>query len=205
MRRSETEPPPAQRGFNLLELLTVLAVLGLVATLAVPSLMRASAEGRLKTAAWEVASAFRLARSFAVRHGAKVGVRFHTGTAGKVTWTLHRDGDGDGVRNADIESGTDPVVTARRLQRLGPGMRLGFPPGDAPRDPGGRGRIGRLEDPVRFNRSDIASFSPLGTATPGSVYLTDGSGGLAAVRVTGRTGRVQVLFYDPVAESWEAD
>ena len=60
----------------------------------------------------------------------------------------------------------------------------------------------RLDDPIRFNQSDLASFDPLGTATPGSLYLTDGQSRLTAVRVTSRTGRVRVLRYDSRARAW---
>lgn len=60
----------------------------------------------------------------------------------------------------------------------------------------------RLDDPIRFNQSDLASFGPLGTATPGTLYLTDRRSRLTAVRVTSRTGRVRVLRYDPGARTW---
>jgi len=66
-------------------------------------------------------------------------------------------------------------------------------------------RLGNLGDPIRFNRSDLAVFSPLGEATPGSAYLTDSQRGLAAVRLFGRTGKVKVLLYDPDTETWRLD
>jgi hypothetical protein len=49
-------------------------------------------------------------------------------------------------------------------------------------------------DPIRFGRSDMVSFSPLGTATPGTFYLA-GGGMQAAVRVTGGTARVRILLW----------
>jgi hypothetical protein len=55
---------------------------------------------------------------------------------------------------------------------------------------------------VRFNASDLAAFGPIGTSTPGSVYLTDGADRLMAVRVFGRTGKVKVIVYDFAAEVW---
>ena len=60
----------------------------------------------------------------------------------------------------------------------------------------------RLDDPIRFNRSDIASFGPLGGSTPGSLYVTDSIRHLAAVRVFGRTGKVKVLRWDAVEDRW---
>ena len=59
------------------------------------------------------------------------------------------------------------------------------------------------DDAIRFNSSDLASFSPMGGSTPGTVYLTDGQSQLAAVRVTGRTGKVKVVVYDFGAEVWK--
>ena len=50
----------------------------------------------------------------------------------------------------------------------------------------------------------MASFDPLGTATPGTVYLTDGREILVAVRVTDRTGRVRTMIYDYGREAWES-
>ena len=121
-----------------------------------------------------------------------------------MTWALYRDGDGDGVLTADILSGDDPEVLPRtRLAHLGRQIRFGFPPGRAPRDPGNpRRRLTGLDDPIRFNRSDIASFSALGTATPGTVYVTDGQRHLSAARVTGRTGRIDQISYDVASERW---
>ena len=147
----------------------------------------------------------RLTRSYAIRHSANVAVKFRTGQDGTVTFTLYRDGDGDGVLNRDIDTGVDPQVQPpRRLAHLGRGFGFGFPPGPPPMDPGSpRQSLDRLDDPIRFNQSDLASFGPLGTATPGSVYLTDGQRRLAAVRVTSRTGRVRVVRLRLQDEVWK--
>lgn len=193
-----------QRGFTFAELLVWLAIASILALIAVPPLLRASSMHRMRMAASELASSMRLARAYAVRHSAKVGLRFDPDGEGKVTWTLYRDGDGDGVLSRDVADGTDPVVKTGRLRRLGAGARFGFPAGPPPRDPGDPSRrLDRLDDPLRFNRSDMASFGPLGTATPGTAYLTDGRE-LVAVRVTHVTGRVRILAYDPEAERWES-
>ena len=114
------------------------------------------------------------------------------------------DGDCDGVLTADIDSGIDPAVSPpRQLAHFGSFARFGFPPGPAPRDPGDPGRrLDRLDDPIRFNRSDIASFNHLGGSTPGSLYLTDGRYLLSVVRVFGRTGKVKIMRYDQETEKW---
>ena len=196
--------PTVERGYQLIELLIAMAISSLVLAIGVPPLLSLAAALRVELAAAEVASTFHVARAYAIRNDANVGLKFRIAADGTVTWALYRDGDGDGVLSADIASGDDPPVTRQvRLAHLGRQIRFGFPPGQAPRDPGDpRRRLDRLDDPIRFNRSDIASFSPFGTATPGTVYITDGLRHLSAARVFGRTGKIGRLAYDVVAERW---
>jgi prepilin-type N-terminal cleavage/methylation domain-containing protein len=193
-----------QKGFSLVELIVALALLASLLALAAPPLLRSTGDLRLRLAAQELVGTLRTARSYAIRHSANVAVKFRTARNGEVTFALYRDGDGDGVLNRDIDAGVDPQVKPPRpLAHLGGGFGFGFPPGPPPRDPGSPDRpLGGLDDPVRFNQSDLASFSPLGTATPGSLYVTDGQSRLAVVRVQNRTGKVRVLVYDAEAQVW---
>ena len=196
-------PSSRRRGTTLVEIVIVLAVAGILAAVALPALMRTSASLRLEMAAAELASTLRLTRAYALRRGVNVAIRFRWTDDGEVSFTMYRDGDGDGVRNRDIEDGIDPQEQpTRRLTRLGRRIGFGFPPGSSPRDPTSGRLIDRLDDPIRFNRSDLASFGAGGTATPGTLYLTDGVRGLIAVRVTNRTGRVRTLRYDAESGSW---
>ncbi len=205
-RSCPTRPPTGRgrRGFTLIDLLIALSVLALVLAMGVPALLGAVAQLRVHLAASEAATQIRLARMTAIRSQVNVAIRFEE-RDGIVETVVYGDGDGDGVRSRDIERGTDPRL--RRpvpLRRLGASVRLGFPPGKPPRDPGSpRRRLDRLDDPIRFNRSDMVSFSPIGTSTPGSLYFTDGKSRLAAVRVFGRTGKVKVLVYDAKTEEWK--
>jgi hypothetical protein len=194
----------AESGLTLVELLVTLAVATLALGIAIPPLAGAAAGLQVRLAAGEAGSALRLARGYAIAHAVHVGVKFRTAPDGAVSWTLHRDGDGDGVRSEDIDSGADPLVAPRRtLAHFGRRIRFGFPPGTPPRDPADpRRRLDRLDDPIRFNRSDIASFSPLGGSTPGSLFVTDGARHLAAVRVAAASARARVIVYDPARERW---
>jgi type II secretory pathway pseudopilin PulG len=192
-----------ERGFQVADLIVALAIFGLTAVLGVPQLLRVSADLRVRLAAAEMIAALRQARSLAIRADAEVALRFATGPRGEITFTLYRDGDHDGVTNADIRAGVDrQIAPAGRLEHVGGEVRIGLPARPV-RDPGDPLRfLDRLDDPVRFNSSDLASFGPLGTATPGSVYLTDGGSHLAVVRVLGGTGRVRLLQYDFASETW---
>ncbi|HVS14967.1 MAG TPA: GspH/FimT family pseudopilin [Thermoanaerobaculia bacterium] len=194
-------------GYGALELIAALAIVGLVTLLTLPSVLEWSAAQRVEAAAAELVGTLRLARTYAMRHSANVALKFHLETAEtgitRVWFALYRDGDGDGVRNDDLARGVDPRVTRpRQLATFGSRVRFGFPAGTVPSDPSDPGRrLDRLDDPIRFNRSDLASFGPLGTSTPGSLYVTDGRR-LAVVRVQSRAGRVRVLRWDPAEERW---
>jgi type II secretory pathway pseudopilin PulG len=195
-RRSRTA------GYSVVELAVVLALVALLAGLGVPPLLDWAAQVQLELAAAEVMSALRYARANASRRYEKVAVKFETGGS-EVFWSLYADGDGDGVLNADIQRGVDPRITPPRpLSYFGRRIRFGFPEGVRPRDPSSPSRrLENLDDPIRFNRSDLASFGALGTATPGSLYLTDGYR-LVVVRVLNRTGRVRVLSWDRKTDTW---
>jgi type II secretory pathway pseudopilin PulG len=192
-----------EKGFSLAELVVNLTLITLVAAIGVPPALELASGLRLHLAAQELGGTLRLARSEAARRGFNVAVKFRPGTAGGTTYTLYRDGNGNGVLNADINSGADPAVSQPRpLQYLGSRMHFGFPAGRRVRDPSAPRQWLSDQDPIRFNDSDLASFSPLGTSTPGSVYVTDGKSRLMAVRVTGRTGRMRIIVYDFEEEVW---
>ena len=197
--------PRAAAGFTLLELLTVVAVLGVVLTLGVPALLDATAHLRVNLAASEAATILQRARMLAVRSNTHVAVRFAPTPAGPVTWGLYADGDGDGVRWREVQRGTDPTLQAPLpLRRTGASVHLGFPPGPPPRDPGAPDhRLHRLDDPIRLGHSDMASFGPMGGSSSGSLYFTDGKRSLAVVRLFGHTGKIEVQDYDPETQTWK--
>jgi prepilin-type N-terminal cleavage/methylation domain-containing protein len=196
--------PSSRQGFQLIELIIVLALLALMALIGAPPLLHITGDTRLHLAAQEMVSVLRLARSWAVRHDTNVAVKFRTARDGTVTFTLYKDGDGDGVLNKDITSGVDPQAEPeRRLTALGRDVHFGFPPGPAYPDPTSpRKKIDPNGDPIRFNQSDLASFGPFGTATPGSLYLTDGMRRFTVVRVTSLTGRVRIFTWIPERHVW---
>ena len=192
-------------GYTLLEAIVGAAIALLAAGFLLPPLLRLADGRRVRLATAELTSVMREARSYAIRHNCNVGVKFDVDVEDDETrWTLYLDGDGDGVLNRDIDSGVDPPLgLPRTLTHLGRHVRFGFPPGPPPRDPGDpRRRMRRLDDPIRFNRSDIASFGPFGGSTPGSLYVTDSIRNLMVVRVNGRTGRVRVMRWDAIEDRW---
>ncbi|MDA8015900.1 MAG: GspH/FimT family pseudopilin [Thermoanaerobaculia bacterium] len=205
MYRSPSSPSSRRdRAFTVLDLLTTLAVLGLLVVFSIPSLRKIHDGLELQLAAEEVAGIMRQARQYAVVHNVHVGIKFHHDRdTGFVYMQVYRDGDGDGVRNSDIETGEDlPLAAAQPLTHVGQRVRFGFPDGPMPRTISGRGHIARRGDPIRFSRSDIASFGPMNTATPGTVYLTDGTLRMAAVRISSRNGRLRIYNWNRGSGVW---
>jgi prepilin-type N-terminal cleavage/methylation domain-containing protein len=181
-----------ERGFSLVEALVAVSIVLVMAAVAVPPFRAHFAEAHLVGAGQQFKVQFRLARSAAVRSVVYTAIRFERRDDGSVWYAVYQDGDDDGVRSVDIISGRDRLVSGPfPLSGGAPGVHVGINPG-IPALPPERGELSG--DPVRFGSSDILSFSPFGTATPGTFYLA-GDAGQAAVRVTGGSARVRLMVW----------
>ncbi len=182
----------AARGISLIELLVVVAILGTMSAITLPSLSELSRKHQLRSAAGELRMIFLHTRVCAITSSRNTAVKFRL-IGGAWHYTIFEDGDGDGVRNDDISAGIDlPVTPSRRVFGETGAVRIGLPPVEI-LDPD-RGIVRPDESPVRFNSSTLCSFSQLGGGTSGSVYLTDGARGAAVVRVYGPSGRVRMAI-----------
>lgn len=118
------------------------------------------------------------ARVQAVMRSATVAIRFEDIGTG-VTFASFVDGNRNGVRTAEIRTGVDwPLTSPANLSDLFPGAT------------------------IESRTSDLMSFTPLGTASSGSIYVRAREGTQYAVRVLGATGRARVLRYDPATREW---
>jgi type IV fimbrial biogenesis protein FimT len=95
---------PPSRGFTLVELITTLAVAGILVTLAVPSFSEVIKNNRLVTQANDFVTALNLARSEAIRRSGRVTlckssnqVSCSSGGAWDQGWIVFNDVNGDGV------------------------------------------------------------------------------------------------------------
>lgn len=194
-------PIHARRGVTLPDLLTSLAILMLAGGLSASALHAFAGMTTLRSAAHEIASVFAEARGRAISRGVSCGVRW-VAEDGDLTLRLHDDGDGDGVRTDDIERGVDPPVSLPlSVRRRWPKVSVGFIPGFTARDPKGN-PVGDLSDPIRFGRSDIASFSPVGDSSPGSVWLGDDRSRQALVRLTPGTATISIYEWVAARRGW---
>lgn len=180
-----------ERGHTLLEMVIVVALILLAASWLIPGLRAYSQEAHLMAAAQRFCGQFREAYSMAVKQNVNTAIRFETSASGPV-YSLYRDGNGNGVLSADIAAGRDRRVAGPfEVSGGAADVRVGInanvpaiPPDSGTLDPA---------DPIRFGRSNMLSFSPMGTATPGTFYLA-GSFAQAAVRVTPGSARVRIMF-----------
>ncbi|HET7437150.1 MAG TPA: GspH/FimT family pseudopilin [Thermoanaerobaculia bacterium] len=194
-------PSRNQRGLSLIELLIVVAIIGLIAGVGLPSFASMHRRNAVKAACAELRTTFYLARSRAIAHDRNSGLKFET-VDGEWRFALYDDGDGDGLRSDDIRRGVDRRVTPlRRVLPESAAAKIGLPPVPIV-DPDGD-RIAAGASPVQFNRSTICSFSPVGSSTPGTIYITDDVGELWAVRVYGTTAKMRLLRYDAARKRWE--
>ena len=183
-------PTVSSAGFTLLELIFTIGLVAVLSGIAVPSILRGVDRWRAVVAVRYLATRMTLARMQAATWGAAVALRFER-TAEGLAFAIYRDGNRNGVLTADIESGIDRQIEPPvRLSQLFPGVHIGLAPGAA------------VDDPLRIGRTTLLTFSPLGTATSGTVYVVGADGTQWGVRVLGATGRTRVLRYAAADDLW---
>jgi prepilin-type N-terminal cleavage/methylation domain-containing protein len=186
-------------GFTLVELILVLAVAALVVSLAVPMKAAAVDASSARGAAHRLASKFRWARQRAILSRASTAVVFHQAPGGRWSWQVCTDGNGNGVRRAEITAGVDACPDpATTVEQEAPAVHVGVDPSIPGPDDGAA-----TSDPVKLGASDMASFSSAGSASAGTVFLHSPEAQYA-VRIGSMTGRTRVLRFDAARRVWSA-
>lgn len=182
-------------GFSLVEIMVTLALLGLLLTAAWPALASGLWRSRVTAAAHEVAGQMSRLRSQAIAERRSLGMRI-TRSGGRYHYAFYADGDFDGIRSDDIASGRDPLIGGPRdLPSRYEGVDFGLLDIAIPAIPPRRGTVAPGDDPVRFGRSDTITFTPRGTASSGTLFVSDGRSLVVAVVLYGHTGRVRTWRY----------
>ena len=202
MNGTTPNPPDAQRGTSLAETLVVVWLIGLSAILAGPGLDSARHSWTMATTCRRITALMMRARFVATTEGRACSLVFeHTGDG----WHcfLARDNDGDGVNRPDLAAGIDTIL-GEHVELADPPAGLGILRGVPIPDPSGEGLLGGdLDDPVRAGRGDIVTFTRDATATPCSIYITDGRDRMRVVRLFGPTARFRVLEWRAGWRTWQ--
>jgi hypothetical protein len=114
---------------------------------------------------------------------------------------LFADGNGNGVLQRDIDRGLDPALTQPEWlddQARDVSLRVN----QTIKDVAGTATIAAGDDPLRIGNTALLTFSPLGSATNGTLYVAAHRGPQLAIRVFGATGRVRVLMFDTQTRLW---
>ena len=189
-----------ESGFTLPEITTTLVIIATMLLCAMPAFNTMRRRSAVRSAAAQLRAVFHLVRSRALARSSNSAVKFvQHGSVWK--YAVYDDGDRDGVRNDDIKSGVDRVVTGPQTLWQQPHLVSIALPDFAIKDPDGD-VMAPFDSPVQFNKSTICSFSHLGEATPGTIYMTDRSGEVYAVRVYGATAKIRVVRYDRGTTKW---
>jgi len=183
-------------GYSLVECVVAMALAMSAAAYIYPFTSAVTTDAGARQAAGFMASRFRLARQGAALGGAARAVVFDF-RSGRWVFRVCTDGNGNGVRRLELanvdECDEEPFDVTAAFR----GVRIDRDP-SVP-DPGGGTPSA---DPVRFGSSDIATFSPAGSGTAGTLYLLSVDGAQYAVRVSGFNGRTRVLRYDRARSVW---
>ncbi len=193
----------ADRGITLPESLVALAILAAAAIVAVPAGADLLSSARAEAGASRMGSRFRALRFESVAARRNRGLLFERSGASWVFYEIE-DGNGNGLRTAEVRSGVDRTLSGpHRLEDEVEKATPGIPPGGPyPEAPPGASLLDEGSDPVQFGRSKLISFSPDGSASSGTLYVTDRRNGLAAVVLYGPTARVRVWRWDAAGRRW---
>lgn len=187
------------RGYSLVETIFVAGLGATITAMAVPQLWTGLDDYRTSGAARYMATRLQRTRMEAIARSAAVGMRFvHIG--GGYAYAEFVDGNRNGVLTREIDSGVDrPLRPPERLSEQFTGVDFGTLPDLPPIDTGG---TAPGTDPIRLGRADIATFTPVGTATTGTLYIVGRYGAQYAVRIFGETGKTRLLKFDRRAARW---
>ena len=188
------------RGYSLVETIFVAGLGVTITAIAVPQLWAGLDDYRSAGAARYIATRLQRTRMEAIARSAAVGMRFVRAGAG-YSYAEFVDGNRNGVLTREIDSGIDWAVRpVERLSEQFSGVDFGTLPNLPPIDAGG---TAPGSDPIRLGRADIATFTPVGTATAGTLYIVGRHGAQYAVRIFGETGKTRLLRFDRRAGRWK--
>ena len=187
-------------GYTLVDTICAASLCTAMAAIAVPVIGGTLDRERTIIGTQFLAGQVQRARLEALKRARTVAV--HVDVVGERTSIqLVVDADGDGVRQQDVDNGIDPPLAPQQFvddHSRGVSLRIN----QAVTDIGGAGVLAAGDDPLRIGNTALVAFSPLGSATSGTLYIAGHRGPQMAIRVFGGTGRVRVMTFDAQARQW---
>jgi hypothetical protein len=189
------------RGAALIDVIVATSLCFVMAALAVPVVGGTLDRERTIVGAQYLAGQLLRARLESLKRACSVAVRIEL-IGERTALRLYADGNGNGVLQRDIDRGSDLPLTppgwlddqARDLS-LRINQEIVDVSGAATLEPG--------DDPLRIGNTALVTFSPVGSATSGTLYVAAQRGPQMAIRVFGATGRVRVLMFDARTRQWQ--
>jgi len=190
----------SQYGAALIDVLVASALMFIMAAIAVPVVGGTLERERTIVGTQFLAGQLQRARLAALKRAASVAVRLEV-AGERASLRLFVDGNGNGVLQKDIDKGVDPPLSP--LQWIDEHSRdVSLRINQVIEEVGGTETLDPGGDPLRIGNTALLAFSPLGSATSGTVYVAARRGPQMAIRVFGATGRVRVLMFDAPTRQW---
>jgi len=190
----------SERGLALIDVLAATGLSLVMAAVAVPVIGGTLDREHGIIGTQYLAAQVQRARLESLKRGAAVAVRLEQ-LDGRTAHQQFVDGNGNGVLQKDIDRRLDPALTtADWLDWHARDVALRINQSIA--DVGTGGALAAGDDPLRIGNTSLVSFSPLGSATSGTLYVAGHRGPQLAIRIYGATGRVRVLMFDAQARQW---
>jgi hypothetical protein len=188
------------RGAALIDMIVAVALCFILIAIAVPVVGGTLDRERTIVGTQYLAGVLQRARLESLKRAQAVAVRIEM-VGGRTQFRLYADANGNGVLQKDIDKGTDPPLTP--LEWLDDQARdIALRVNQSVTDVSGTTTLAPGDDPLRIGSSALLTFSPVGSATSGTLYVAAHRGPQMAIRVFGATGRVRVLMFDAQARQW---
>jgi len=188
------------RGAAFIDIIVATSVCFLMAAIAVPVIGGTLDRERTIIGAQYLSGQLQRARLESLKRARPVALRVEV-IGERTQLRLFEDRNGNGVLQRDIDRGIDlPLAPMEWLddQARDISLRINQDVTDVSDvvtlEPG--------DDPLRIGNTSLLTFSPVGSATSGTLYVAAHRGPQMAIRVFGATGRVRVLMFDARTRQW---
>jgi Tfp pilus assembly protein FimT len=190
----------ASTGAALIDIIIAVGLSLVMLAFAVPVIGGTLDRERTIVGAQQLAGHLQRARLEALKRARSVAVRFEL-VDDRTQLQLFVDGNGNGVLQRDIDRGIDaPMTPLAWLDDQARDISLRI--NQAVTEVSGVMRLEPGDDALRIGNTSLVTFSPVGSATSGTLYVAAHRGPQMAIRVFGATGRVRVLMFDAGTRQW---